>query len=157
MWLSKETFKDVVTHTPLISIDLIVKNESEQVLLGQRQNRPAQNFWFVPGGRVRKNESLDDAFMRLTQEELGLTLYRHQAHWLGVYQHFYEDSVFGGEDAPSTHYIVLAYQLTNISNIGVVKNDQHEAFQWWDIDKLQYSSEVHQYTKDYFNFYTQEK
>lgn len=127
MWLSIDLFKNIVANTPLISIDLIVKNDKGQVLLGQRQNRPAQGFWFVPGGRVRKNESLDNAFIRLTQEELGIVKYRHQAQWLDVYQHFYEDSVFSDDDSPSTHYIVLAYQLNDISTINIVENDQHKS------------------------------
>lgn len=65
MWLSDETFKSVIQHTPLISIDLIVRNEQGEVLLGKRVNAPAKGYWFVPGGRVRKNETLDDAFVRL--------------------------------------------------------------------------------------------
>lgn len=71
MWLPDETFKSIIQHTPLISIDLIVRNEQGHVLLGQRVNAPAKGYWFVLGGRVRKNETLDDAFVRLVREELG--------------------------------------------------------------------------------------
>lgn len=52
MFLSQEDFATVVRSTPLISIDLIVENERGEFLLGKRTNRPAQGFWFVPGGRV---------------------------------------------------------------------------------------------------------
>ena len=61
---------------PLISIDLLVQNEHGEYLLGLRNNRPAQGYWFVPGGRVLKNETLDGAFKRLTFEELGIELKR---------------------------------------------------------------------------------
>ncbi|WP_338062250.1 NUDIX domain-containing protein [Vibrio variabilis] len=70
MYLDKETFTTVIESTPLVSIDLLIENSKGQVLLGLRNNRPAQGFWFVPGGRILKNEKLDDAFMRLCQEEL---------------------------------------------------------------------------------------
>lgn len=151
MWLSEDLFKQIVTSTPLVSIDLIVKNPQGQVLLGQRQNRPAQGFWFVPGGRVLKNESLDSAFKRLSQIELGMSFTRNQAQFLGVYQHFYTDSVFGcGENQPSTHYIVLAYQIENCIEFSLHSNEQHQIFQWHTIDQLLVDTAVHSYTKDYF-------
>ena len=74
MFLSQEDFATVVRATPLISIDLIVENERGEFLLGQRTNRPAQGYWFVPGGRVQKDETLAQAFERLTLAELGLRL-----------------------------------------------------------------------------------
>jgi colanic acid biosynthesis protein WcaH len=95
MWLSDETFKSVIQHTPLISIDLIVRNEQDEVLLGKRVNAPAKDYWFVPGGRVRKNETLDDAFIRLVKEELGIEsgMTRADAKFIGVFEHFYDDCV----------------------------------------------------------------
>ena len=74
MFLSTQDFATVVRSTPLVSIDLIVENAQGEYLLGKRTNRPAQGFWFVPGGRVQKDETLADAFARLTQAELGLSL-----------------------------------------------------------------------------------
>ncbi|MDF5000441.1 NUDIX domain-containing protein, partial [Vibrio parahaemolyticus] len=71
MFLSKQRFSQVIESTPLVSIDLVIEDESGQVLLGERLNRPAQGFWFVPGGRILKDEKLEDAFARLTLEELG--------------------------------------------------------------------------------------
>jgi colanic acid biosynthesis protein WcaH len=47
--LDDATFKAIIDSTPLISIDLVVRDSSGRVLLGQRLNRPAQGFWFVPG------------------------------------------------------------------------------------------------------------
>ncbi|WP_082016616.1 NUDIX domain-containing protein [Cupriavidus sp. IDO] len=38
-----------------------------------RRNPPAQDSWFVPGGRIRKDEPIAAALRRLLQEELGLT------------------------------------------------------------------------------------
>ncbi|TOB15241.1 NUDIX domain-containing protein, partial [Vibrio parahaemolyticus] len=55
--LDEQTFKLVVASTPLVSIDLIIRNSKRQILLGQRTNRPAQGFWFVPGGRICKDET----------------------------------------------------------------------------------------------------
>lgn len=130
MWLPDETFKRVIQHTPLISIDLIVRNEQGEVLLGKRVNAPAKGYWFVPGGRVRKNETLDDAFIRLVREELGIEsgITRADAKFIGVFEHFYDDCMFG--DDVSTHYIVLAYEV-NINRGCVFQcSNQHADVVW---------------------------
>jgi len=90
MWIEPEIFTKIVSHTPLVSIDLVVRNESGGVLLGKRTNRPAQGTWFVPGGRINKNEKIQDAFGRIIQDEPGNSYPFSEARFLGPYQHFYE-------------------------------------------------------------------
>lgn len=148
-WLDADTFAKVVHSAPLISIDLLVENEQGEYLLGLRNNRPAQGYWFVPGGRVQKNETLDAAFLRITTEELGLRLERSQAVFKGVYEHFYSDSVFG--EQPSTHYIVLAHQLVLPAETVQLSVQQHNNTQWLKTKTILADSNVHQYTKLYFN------
>lgn len=149
MFLDKETFSAVIESTPLVSIDLVVKNKHGQALLGQRLNRPAKGFWFVPGGRILKNESLADAFKRLTLEELGQEFSIDQANLLGPYDHFYQDNVFG--DAFSTHYVAIAYVLTLETKLKQLPvNIQHDTYQWLDIETLLLDANVHQNTKNYF-------
>ena len=147
-WLDKAQFQQVVAATPLISIDLIVRNEFGLVLLGRRLNRPAQGFWFVPGGRVRKDERLNDAFWRLTEEELGIVASRDNARFLGPYEHFYVDN-FSGEDF-STHYVVLGYELAWLGQHNLLPVSQHDQYRWFSVDELLQDPCVHQHTKDYF-------
>ena len=147
--LDAELFKSVVANTPLISVDLIVRNPQGQILLGQRVNRPAQGYWFVPGGRVRKDERLADAFTRLVHEELGLTAYSMQnALFLGPFEHFYADN-FSGDDF-STHYVVLGYQLDIDALQAQLPHEQHHSYRWFSVDELLNSSDVHLHTKQYF-------
>ncbi|HDT5892015.1 TPA: GDP-mannose mannosyl hydrolase [Aeromonas hydrophila] len=147
-WLDKAQFQQIVAATPLISLDLIVRNGQGQVLLGRRLNRPAQGYWFVPGGRVRKDERLDAAFLRLTQEELGLAVSRENARLLGPYEHFYADN-FSGEDF-STHYIVLGYEVAWQGQQDALPISQHDQYRWFDVAELLQDPSVHQHTKDYF-------
>lgn len=55
-------FKTIVDNTPLISIDLIIYNAKSEVLLGKRNNPPAKAHYFVPGGRIYKNEKSQRLF-----------------------------------------------------------------------------------------------
>lgn len=152
-WLDASVFCTVVDATPLVSIDLVVHGPESGVLLGLRKNRPAQNFWFVPGGRIHKNEGLDQAFLRLTREELGSPIARSACQSLGIYEHFYADSVFGKMgDGPSTHYVVLAYAVPErMLKDGSLPLQQHSKFRWWSVDDARQSHQVHAYTKAYLN------
>jgi colanic acid biosynthesis protein WcaH len=147
-WLDKAQFQQIVAATPLISLDLIVRNGQGQVLLGRRLNRPAQGYWFVPGGRVRKDERLDAAFLRLTQEELGLAASRDSARLLGPYEHFYADNFSGTEF--TTHYVVLGYELAWQGQQDALPISQHDQYRWFEVADLLQDPSVHQHTKDYF-------
>lgn len=149
MFLSRDDFAHVVRHTPLISIDLIVRDESERVLVGLRRNRPAQGFWFVPGGRIFKDERIDDAFLRVSQAELGLAIPRSEASQLGVYEHLYDDNALEIPDM-STHYLVVAYQLHVDAASLVLPDGQHEQFRWMDVNQIRADGAVHPNTKAYF-------
>ena len=150
--LDVATFKTVVDSTPLVSIDLVVQDLAGNVLLGLRKNRPAQGFWFVPGGRIRKGESLDAAFARISRVELGLEIERGSAYFLGVYEHFYEDSVFGvSPQHPTTHYIVLAYRLTLPNEVSFSPPfDQHDRYRWQPTAAIFDAVDVHPHTQAYF-------
>ncbi|WP_199479663.1 GDP-mannose mannosyl hydrolase [Vibrio harveyi] len=149
MFLKEKHFSRIIEHAPLVSIDLIVEDECGQVLLGERLNRPAQGFWFVPGGRILKGEMLEDAFVRLTQEELGQEFELVQAKLLGPYTHIYDDNVFSNEF--TTHYVAIAYKLTVIrSELNLPLNIQHSRYQWCDKSELLTNDKVHTHTKWYF-------
>ncbi|EKO3707928.1 GDP-mannose mannosyl hydrolase [Vibrio metschnikovii] len=147
--LDKATFKTIVASTPLVSIDLIIRNSCNQVLLGLRTNRPAQGFWFVPGGRIGKDETFEQAFLRLTQLELGYPIPLNEASFLGPYQHLYSDN-FSGTDF-STHYVVLGYQLMLDLDLQTLPVEQHQNYRWWDEQELLNSDLVHRNTKAYFS------
>lgn len=147
MFLDNATFTIVLDSTPLVSIDLIVENAQGEILLGERKNRPAKGYWFVPGGRILKNESIAAAFERLTLNELGEGFMIEQARLQGPFDHFYSDSVFG--ELPSTHYVAISYWLT-IDNLDALPKAQHSAYCWFSKQELLSSPRVHQHTKAYF-------
>ena len=146
-FLEKDVFTAVIDSTPLVSIDLLIENNNGEILLGYRNNRPAKGYWFVPGGRILKDESMDDAFKRLTLAELGQGFTRNQAEFLGPYEHFYTDYVFG--DNVSTHYVVLGYKLIFDIDITTLPSAQHNDYKWFDKADMLASEQVHKHSKWY--------
>ncbi|WP_285164747.1 GDP-mannose mannosyl hydrolase [Shewanella goraebulensis] len=147
MYLSEDVFTQVIDSTPLVSIDLLIENSQGQVLLGLRTNRPAKGMWFVPGGRILKNESLDMAFSRLCEQELGIIAHRKQASLIGPFEHFYDDCVFS--NAVSTHYVVLGYKLIVDVNIDELPTAQHGHYKWFSKREILQDTTVHKHSKWY--------
>lgn len=149
MTLTLDEYRTAVTLKPLVSIDLVVRNPAGQYLLGFRTNAPAMHTWFVPGGSIRKNEKLDEAFARLARDELGLDLARGAARFLGVFEHLYPDSYFG--PSPDTHYVVLAHLLELDLDLAALPRQQHREYRWFSRQALLAASDVHLHTKWYMD------
>jgi colanic acid biosynthesis protein WcaH len=147
MKIEKEGFLKVIEAVPFVSIDLVIQNERNEVLLGYRQNRPAQHTWFVPGGRIRKNERTQEALQRIARAELGITA--PQGKLIGVFDHIYEDNFFA-EPGIGTHYVVCGYAMHIPSSVQFIGDDQHTELKWWKLDELLQSTEVHANSKLYF-------
>jgi colanic acid biosynthesis protein WcaH len=146
-FLEPDVFKAVVRHTPFVAIDLLVRDRDGRLLVGRRRNRPAMGSWFVPGGRINKDERLADAFARLTQAELGSRLSFTQASFRGVFEHFYPDNALD-EPGFGTHYVVLAYEL-RIENHTLLPEAQHSAYRWLSDAEVLADPQVHENTKAY--------
>lgn len=147
--LPRNEWLRLVKHAPLISIDLIIQDEDDRVLLGWRNNEPARGTWFVPGGVIRKGEHLDEAFARIARAELGLHIERRAASLVGAFEHLY-DTNFADVDGVSTHYVVLAYAI-RLPELPVRPADQqHRELICLDPAELLAHPDVHENTKAYF-------
>jgi colanic acid biosynthesis protein WcaH len=145
--LDKDDFLEVVNRTPLVSIDLVVSSTDSAILMGKRVNEPAAGSWFVPGGRIYKGETLEQAFQRITTTELGLTLTIDKAQLLGAFTHLY-DTNFAHAPGISTHYVVLAYRLHLTIDPLSLPTQQHQEYRLFSQkDDL---SAVHPNSQAYF-------
>jgi colanic acid biosynthesis protein WcaH len=147
--LSHDDLRTVVRLAPLVAIDLIIRNARGEVLLGLRNNEPAKDWNFVPGGVILKNEPLREAFARILKRETNLTGAIDVARLLGVYEHFYPNNRFD-EEGYGTHYVVLGYTLTVTDIAAMKQDDQHSKLCWWTEATLLASPNVHHNVKAYF-------
>lgn len=148
--LNPQEFLNVVKNTPLVSIDLVVCSPLRRILMGKRINRPASGYWFVPGGRIYKNESLPEAFRRISAAELGTARDLTDAELLGAFTHRYDDNFAGAPDT-GTHYVVLAYQL-NLETEQLPHHlpvEQHQGYRWVDQHD---ETETHPNSQAYFAY-----
>lgn len=148
--IERERYLEIVRDTPLVSVDLVLVRGGAEVLLGLRNNRPAQGSWFVPGGVIRKNEPRAAALQRVAAGELRIPdVQALEPRLLGVFEHFYPDC-FAGDIGVSTHYVVIAHRIDLPAGFEVPGgDDQHRQLCWWPLAEAAASEAVHRYTRDY--------
>mgnify|MGYP000249851061 CR=1 FL=1 len=147
--MNNEKFLEVIDSVPLVSIDLVLEDSKGRILLGKRINRPSQGYWFVPGGRIRKNERLANAIQRISSTELGTKISIANAKLLGAFDHIYPDN-FQDVDGINTHYVALGYKAYVTDDLSIEPDDQHSEIKWWSKEDLLRDLTVHNNTKMYF-------
>lgn len=159
VFLSEDDFRQAVASLPLISLDLCITDPSHRLLIGLRTNPPARDWWFTPGGRVRKNEALDQALLRIMSTEVGLDeaavhALRPRMQLMGAWDHFYPDSAFSPDI--STHYVNMPYWLpltwAELEQLSLpLKDDdaQHSVWSWVALDDVLDHPRVHDFAKPY--------
>lgn len=69
--LGTELFQFISTLTPIVNVDLLVINESGEVLLSWRDDEYCGKGWHIPGGCVRLLETFDKRIHLTALTELG--------------------------------------------------------------------------------------
>jgi len=145
--LDVQTFKIVIENTPLVSIDLCLVFGG-QLLLGKRTNEPLKGEWFTPGGRIHKNETWQDALLRVAEVELGLSGIAVEGFSLmGVWDHLYNNSAL--DQNISTHYVNLPHYAEFKSRPQITLDDQHGDFKWFDLSVVAKDEKFHLYIRNY--------
>ena len=98
-----------------------------------------------------KDESSYYIFKRLIKEELGFNSV--ESKFKGIYQHFYDDNF--SEDDFTTHYLVLAYEITFNGDLSLLPFQQHSIYKWFSEKELIESEQVHEHSKWYVQENTQ--
>lgn len=68
--MTQEEFEYLSTQTPIVNVDLLIKNKKDQVLLSWRDDHLFYG-WHLPGRCVRFKETLSDAVKQCSLLEIG--------------------------------------------------------------------------------------
>jgi ADP-ribose pyrophosphatase YjhB (NUDIX family) len=69
-----DVFYFISQLTPLVNVDLLVKNKKGQVLLTWRDDKFYGPAWHIPGGIIRFKEKIGDRIEKVAQLELGASV-----------------------------------------------------------------------------------
>ena len=73
MQIPQPLYREILSLMPIACVDLMATNPEGDVLLVKRNNTPARDQWWFPGGRIFYQEARQDAVRRKLAEECNLT------------------------------------------------------------------------------------
>jgi len=119
--LTDEIFYYISKTTPLVNVDLLIKDENDRTLLSWRNDRFTGSGWHVPGGIIRFKETMEDRVRKVAVTEIG-TLVEFDPEPLAVNQ------IITKEHEIRSHFISILYKCflskhTILKNNGLCIND----------------------------------
>ena len=123
-YLPRALYLKMCASVPIVCVDIVAKQKNK-FLLVKRANPPAQGKWFIPGGRVAKNETLVAAVQRKLFEETGLK--GGAPKFLALAEHF---NVRGYLPRGNSHVITFVFLVSVKSKDPVRLDKQSSGAQW---------------------------
>lgn len=115
--LPENIFLFVSRITPIINVDLLIKNEQNHTLLTWRDDGYYPPGWHIPGGIVRYKETISDRINAVAASELEVDI-KFKKDPLAI------NEVIHPSRRACGHYISLLYECTLISSLD--KNLRYE-------------------------------
>ena len=138
--LSDELYREVMRSMPIPTVDVLLFTEDlSQTLLFLRTSRPVHDVFYSLGGRVRKNESLIAAALRILHQEANMHVQPSALVLGGVVDEIFDDSMF---DGINSHCINTVFGCTVSALMNITQGDkQHSESSWFPTN----SSTLHHY------------
>ena len=71
--IPEKLYREIIAWMPVPCVDLMVRNRKSEFLLVERNNMPARDHWWFPGGRILYGERRQAAVRRKLAQECNLT------------------------------------------------------------------------------------
>ena len=113
---------------PTIVVAAIIKKENYYLIVQRNRNKHLGLKWEFPGGKVRSDETFEEALSREVNEELNIKINLHKK----IGEEKYKDEEID---------IILHYYLCSHQS-GIMKLNEHENFAWVekkDFDKYDFA------------------
>lgn len=116
-----------------VAVGPFIINEKKQLLLFRSPKW--KDEWLVPGGHVEVGESLQDAVVRETMEELGVEIEVIDLFNVG------ESFVSPPEFKRNAHFIFIDF-IAKLKSDNFIFNDEISDYKWFDLDEAIQNPEV---------------
>lgn len=126
-YIEETLYQEILAKMPIPCVDLIIENSKGEILMLKRNNEPAKNQWWTPGGRVLLGETLREAALRKAQEEAGLSL-KNLRKWTAY------DIILPLPDNKISH-AVSTFFVAQADSLEVNLDTQSEDFDWQSPEK----------------------
>ena len=107
-----------------VSIVALIDWQGKVLISQRKENKKLPNFWEFPGGKLKLNESPDDAIVREVKEELTLDINKKSLNPISFNTHTYEEF----------HAIIFFYICRSWR--GTPSTKENQKILWVEIEKL---------------------
>lgn len=108
--LSEEEYKYIFNRVPRICVDVLIRKDNG-IILTKRDIEPNKGTWHIPGGRLMRYESIQQAIDRIASKEVGVKVTTEK--FLGYIEYIHDGSF--------VHSVSLAFLASYKS--GTLQND----------------------------------
>jgi|YelNatPaOPRAMG01_1025707.scaffolds.fasta_scaffold65101_2 ADP-ribose pyrophosphatase YjhB (NUDIX family) len=125
--------RDLTKGKVLVSACAIIEGKDHEVLLMYEGDMPYHEWWVLPGGYVRPEETVEQAVAREVKEETGLEV--ASTRFMGLYEDFYFE-----KEEPINH-IIIAYKVEIVGG-RIIFSKEATAYKWLTVKEALSSPEV---------------
>ena len=131
-------YNRILSVIPVPCVDLVIVHKGK-FLMGKRINEPAKGQWFFPGGRVFKEETLEQAAVRKAKEETGIKIKKSNLNYLTTAETIFRAKNFSGTRHTINSVFLVKPDKLKESELLKFDRTQNSEFQWFSkIDKNWY-------------------
>lgn len=109
--LPEPLFLFSTTLSPVVNVDLIVTNSSNQILFTWRDDPYNGSGWHIPGSCIHFKETIEESIQRCAENELGSSV-AYNPSILAVVEHIIDYERPIEDQNERGHFITLAYHCT---------------------------------------------
>lgn len=133
-FIEPKLHKKILNNMPVCTVDVLFFNkEKTKTLLFLRNDKPLKNLFFSIGGRLNKNETLENCAARKVKEEIGYKISKYKLIFGGVISEIHENSIYKNINY---HAVDLFYGYIVNNNIekNIIFDNQHNSYKWHKIN-----------------------
>ena len=143
-----DIYQQIIEHMPIVCVDVALIRDNKVYLI-KRNNEPLKDKYWLQGGRLNKNETLEACAIRKGAEELNIPeeniiIKRN----LGTHATLFGNSAHG---EASTHTVNITFQIDVKEGTELSFDQHHHNSGWFTYEDLQTAgdtSEHHVYVRD---------
>ncbi len=115
---------------------VILLDDRKRVLyLKAHEPNTGRYFWVMPGGGLKRNENFEDAAIRETFEETGISIRLGPFVWIRRHQYIWKEKPFDQYE----HYFVA---WTSDADVYAHKPDDYiVGYRWWSLSEMEASKD----------------
>lgn len=126
--LPQELFYFVSRLTPMVNVDLLIKNEKNHTLLTWRHDQ-FYHGWHIAGGIVRFKELFTDRLKAVAKQEFGASI-EHDPHPIGTFEKITTHRDIRGHFIANLFSCRLTSPLSNEMRCEDPQNPKHGQWYW---------------------------